>query len=602
MKKKYALWDTYKYMYCHLWNYSHKFAFQIIIEIITAALEPLIGIVLSSVFIGLLEKHCSIQELIVTCLSLFIVSGIIYGIHAYCERVNNGNYITYRISIFWPRLLDISMKLPYALYEQNDIQNLSEKATKSIGTNRWGLEGFYRSNTRLVISLLGLCIYSLVLSNINFWLVFLLFVLSVIQYLFYIYARNYRNKYKDKQAEYLRNHHYFSNLGFDLKGAKDIRLYQLQNWIMGLYQKYHDLYRKQLSKEQNRFFLYDLVGLILQLLRDGVCYGYLIYQLSNGLLIGEFVLYLGVVSGFGNWFKQIGDEVGIISTTLNEIADYRHYEDLCIYHLNKKEEVILNDNGTFDIVFDDVCFTYPNSNENVLDHLSFHIHSGEKIALVGVNGAGKTTLVKLLCGFYQPTSGKIWINGKDMTTLNKDAYMNLVSVLFQDAVTFSFTIAQNITGQCDDYIDKEKLQFALQKSGLDEKIETLPLKENTFFGKEVQNDGVQLSGGQLQKLYLARAIYKGGQLLILDEPTAALDALAESEMYQKYSELVEHKTSVFISHRLSSTRFCDKIFFLENGKIIEEGTHEQLMQQNGVYANMFYIQSQYYVEEDCHES
>jgi ABC-type multidrug transport system fused ATPase/permease subunit len=190
------------------------------------------------------------------------------------------------------------------------------------------------------------------------------------------------------------------------------------------------------------------------------------------------------------------------------------------------------------------------------------------------------------------------INGIDIMELNCEQYRELISVLFQESVLLPYTIAQNVTGQVDEEIDRERLWAVLRQCGLADKIETLPRKENSFIGKDFEEDGIQLSGGQIQKLFLARALYKRSCMLILDEPTAALDAMAESEMYEQYSTLVEGKTSVYISHRLSSTRFCDRILFLENGQIAESGSHQELMEQDGRYAEMFRVQSQYYTEED----
>lgn len=322
-------------------------------------------------------------------------------------------------------------------------------------------------------------------------------------------------------------------------------------------------------------------------------------MLSQGMSVSEFVLYLGVVRGFGNWFSQISESVATVSRCLIGVEHFREYEDLeDIYLHDSGKELQVKENESFDIVFDDVTFTYPNSDKVILNHLSFHINSNEKIALVGINGAGKTTLVKMLCGFYRPTSGKILVNGVDITELNIEKYFDQVSVLFQDSIMLSISIAENITGQSIETIDKDRLRKALELSGLSEKINSLEKKELTYIGKDLEDNGIQLSGGQIQKLFLARALYKNANMMILDEPTAALDAIAESEMYQKYAQLVQDKTSIFISHRLSSTRFCDRILFLENGKIKEDGTHDELMKLNGSYADMYNIQSQYYVEED----
>jgi ABC-type multidrug transport system fused ATPase/permease subunit len=219
---------------------------------------------------------------------------------------------------------------------------------------------------------------------------------------------------------------------------------------------------------------------------------------------------------------------------------------------------------------------------------------GDKFALVGINGAGKTTIVKLMCGFYQPTEGRILINGIDTRELNIDKYFEQIAVVFQDAFTMSFSIAENISGLNSDTIDRDKIKNVLQKAGLMEKISKLEKGIDTYLNKDMDENGIQLSGGEVQKLMLARALYKEAKLLILDEPTAALDAIAESEMYEKYQSLLKGKTSLFISHRLASTRFCNHILFLENGKIKEEGTHDELLTLDRSYAEMFKVQSQYY--------
>lgn len=221
---------------------------------------------------------------------------------------------------------------------------------------------------------------------------------------------------------------------------------------------------------------------------------------------------------------------------------------------------------------------------------------GDKMALVGINGAGKTTIVKLICGFYKPTTGNVYINGIDINDLDLEDYYSYLAVVFQDTFTFSFSIAENVTCEIEGKYDEDKCIEAIKKAGLWDKVHSLPKKEKTFLNKDIEDDGMQLSGGQLQKLMLARALYKECKLLLLDEPTAALDAIAENEMYQKYEEVICGKTALFISHRLASTRFCDKILFLENGKITEEGTHDELMSLNKEYAKMFDVQSQYYRE------
>lgn len=215
-----------------------------------------------------------------------------------------------------------------------------------------------------------------------------------------------------------------------------------------------------------------------------------------------------------------------------------------------------------------------------------------------MNGAGKSTLVKLICGLYKPTSGSIYMDGVDISDIDKEEYFKEFSVVFQDIAVFAYSIASNIACCKKEEEDKVKLKESLRMSGLLDKIESLPKGVDTSLLKELDPEGVEFSGGQMQKLMLARALYKKSPIVILDEPTAALDPIAESEMYEKYNTFTSEKTSIFISHRLSSTRFCDRIILLNNGEILEEGTHEELIKKGGNYANMFEVQSHYYKKKE----
>lgn len=265
-------------------------------------------------------------------------------------------------------------------------------------------------------------------------------------------------------------------------------------------------------------------------------------------------------------------------------------------HFNRSKGVPLPKNPP-EIVLENVSFRYPNSQSDTLKNINLIIKPGEKLAIAGLNGAGKTTLVKLLCGLYRPTKGRITVSGHAIEEYNRDEYYSILSVVFQDICLLPVSIAKNIALCEQGQMNNTILKKVLKLSGLYDKVQSLPKKEDTLLLKSIHEEAIELSGGEMQKLALARALYKGGNIIILDEPTAALDPIAESEMYQKYNQLISDATSVFISHRLSSTRFCDRIIFLEDGEIIEEGSHEELMGLSGEYADMFNIQSHYYKEE-----
>lgn len=275
----------------------------------------------------------------------------------------------------------------------------------------------------------------------------------------------------------------------------------------------------------------------------------------------------------------------------NDCAAFREFVESTDESENKPN---VNFDSVDSIEFKNVSFTYPSAEKSTINDMSFKVGRGENIAIVGENGAGKTTAVKLLCGLYYPTSGEILINGKNNRDFSSDSYFNLFSAVFQDYYFMPMTIAENVCTTLN--YDKEKLFAAFEKAGISDKINTLPDKEKSYMIKDVYKNAVDFSGGEKQKLLLAKAIYKNAPVLILDEPTAALDPIAENELYLKYNEMTSGKISFFISHRLSSTRFCDRILFIKDGKIAERGTHDELMALKGLYYRMYQVQSYYYKE------
>lgn len=246
--------------------------------------------------------------------------------------------------------------------------------------------------------------------------------------------------------------------------------------------------------------------------------------------------------------------------------------------------------------FENVSFKYPGHDEYVIKNINLTIEAGEKLAVVGVNGAGKTTFIKLIMRLYEPNEGRILLNGVDIREYNRKEYFRLFSPVFQNVECFALPIFQNISFASEENTDMKKIDEVLEKSRLKEKVYSYENGVHTNLLKILDKEGIDLSGGEKQRLAMARALYKDGKMVILDEPTAALDALAEDKMYREFEEMVRNRTAIFISHRLGSTRFCDKIVMFEDGQIVEEGTHDDLMKKDGKYAYMFRIQSQYYKE------
>lgn len=345
------------------------------------------------------------------------------------------------------------------------------------------------------------------------------------------------------------------------------------------------------------YFCTDMISLVLSVGIEIGFFIYIVYAMLDGSISKtELVLYVFTVTEFAAYLTEIGNvAVGNIQVNM-EIGNLREFLDIKNTARNSGGKALPEDLPC-EIELQNVSFSYPESDKYVLENINLKIRKGENLALVGVNGAGKTTLVKIICGLYRPTEGKVLINGTDISEFNRDDYYRMISAVFQDPRIMPCSILENVSMLPERESNRERFFSCIKKAGLYEKIKSLSMKENTLLVKTVNESAVELSGGETQRLLLARAIYKDAPILILDEPTAALDPIAENEIYLRYSEISKNRTSIYISHRLSSTRFCVRIVLLDENSIAEIGTHDELMILDGKYAEMYGIQSKYYRKE-----
>ncbi|MCL2775507.1 MAG: ABC transporter ATP-binding protein/permease, partial [Oscillospiraceae bacterium] len=417
----------------------------------------------------------------------------------------------------------------------------------------------------------------------------------VINYFMLRYVRDYEHKIRDKKTAIDRKISYLETLSTQFSHGKDIRLYDMSGWFRKMFELFMGEWHGIKKGVEYRSFGASFINFLIVLLRDGGAYIYLIYKAASGeITAGEFVLYFAAIGQFAGWFS------GLIETWLNihtaslQFCDIRGFFGIGNKTNRGKGIDLPKGSDGLSIELKNVSYKYPGTENPTVKNINLKIEAGEKIAFVGLNGAGKTTLVKLICGMYNPTEGEIFLNGHKVNEYNIDDYYTLFSAVFQHFRFLPVSISQNISIVPQNHADISKLEKCVELAGLREKISKLENGIDTPLIKEINPGGTELSGGEQQKLMLARAIYKDAPVLILDEPTAALDPIAESEMYMKYNEIAKNKTSVFISHRLASTRFCDRIILISDGEIAETGTHDELMKKGGEYAGLFEIQSHYY--------
>lgn len=513
-----------------------------------------------------------------------------------------------RVELYKWRKIDFKFRMK--LYQKKfdtDYENLEAPITKTkFEKARNSLNTFgqlYYTIPSLIMNVFTVLGWSAILSTLSPWLILIILLPTVAYYNAVRYKIKWYTSRENEFTEIDRRIRYARNTSRNFQNAKDIRLYNMENKFLNIMRDYAEKrlwwYKKQGKMEfKNGFIMIAIVAL-----RDLASYGFIIFSVMKGNMTpGDFMLYFSSVGAIADSFYSLLDDYGNVKWTSFYISFYREFEEIPDKTNRGKGKPLPEEK--FDIRFENVSYTYAGADSPTLKNLSFTIKTGEKIAVVGSNGAGKTTLVKLICGIYQATEGEIYINDVPINEYNRDELYTITAAVFQDIHIMPATIAENIA-MTDEY-DRKVLNYALSHSGIGEKVNKLPDGMETLLVRSVYDKAIDLSGGETQKLALARALYKqkkfGSKILLLDEPTAALDPLAEQSMYLEYAKFSSGKTSVFISHRLASTQFCDRIFYLSGGEITETGTHKELLEKGGEYKRIFEIQSQYYKDEEIKEA
>lgn len=530
--------------------------------------------------------------LIITAYSL-----IIFAFSLISKQIERRTYPTYmdtRLNLF-VKASESIMKMDYGLGENSLFMGEFTRGFEPFSCNNTGLEGIYHDMYPLLSSILSFIVISIVLARLNP----LICIFALISILIQLLVRNYTDKYRHEHTGELnmvrrKTSSYYSEAS-DFRFAKDIRIFSFkERFIEGFRPLVADVVRISRVFIKPEIFLSPILAISLVGI-EAICFYFLTGKIkSYEISLKELTLMITSVAILSKV------SLAIVTNLAQTRANLLYVGDGFDMIRNDLESTCGNEKitGPVAIEFRNVSFSYPLSNKKVLENLSFTISEREKVAIVGVNGAGKSTIVSLILGFYKPTEGEILINGINANDLNPDERYKAFATVLQNVEPLSVSIAENVAGT-DKNIDRKKVIEAIHKAGLSYKLDQLPKGIDTQMTRNIYEDGTLFSGGENQKLAIARAIYReNAKAMIMDEPTAALDALAEEKIYRDLEKISQGKTLIFISHRLASTRFCDRIMLLDGGRIREKGSHEELLAKNGLYKEMYESQRKYYKEED----
>jgi len=577
-----------------MWQNDKMYLFYMLLDIAAYSSLPFISMFLVQKSIQMLEAGAEFRVFLPVVLGFIVAYCAANCLHSYLnyKRDLHANVISFRL---YQNLFQKTLSIDYEMLLDKDIQEKKELAQKIIVNNQFSqiVNNFHNFISKVII-LAGLVA---VLSQIDFWILIITLVIVSVN----TAVARYRNKFRrsiDVDLNPLqRRVMYFFNMGSSFSFIKEIKAYKMEK---ELYNRYSDIQRdicKGIDKTIHLSLAGYIIANIMNLLLDGVAYAYLGFRVlvRSNLSIANFSMFLNAIHNFNSSVGTIIGTFENMSAHGRYLQDYFDFMDLkTMRDKAGNEPRELPESKSYTFVFENVSYRYPHQENYALRNVSFVISPNEKIAIVGENGAGKTTLTLLLMRMVEPSEGKILLNGVNICEYDDNEYRKLFSTVFQDYKLFSFTIQDNITALNE--ADSLRMESVIDRSGIRKKISSLDKGVDTYIDKLYDNNGVVLSGGESQRLAIARALYKDAPIYVLDEPTAALDPRMENEIYMKFRDITEKKTTFYITHRLASTHFCDRIIVLKDGKVEETGSHSELMHNSGYYAELYNMQAQYYME------
>lgn len=593
---EYSIAGNLKYILKKEFNWYHSLRYLFPLRIIVSCILPVVETAVPALVVNIVSKQEGGKKLVfylccslILCLFFSILRDYttqwVDKIGAWCRDQN-----------FNQMLIRNAMEMDYCVLEKEETQTKMSMAAKAIGSNYEGIEGMTRASVQLFIGVVGITGYAGIIISVDVRILLILVLMCIVNILLSKKANEYLKKYNKEEGKVSKQCDYLYRTMTDYRDIKDIILFNMSTWFCGEFNKLCKR-KKKISNNIERVWSYpEISDVIFVGLKDGAaCYILIDSVLAGNISIAAFTFYIGIINGFSGWLFQIVGAVGDLKRANIQVNSFREVVKEHEQDSDDKENITNFPHKKTGIRLEKVSFVYENNERKVLDNISFKIESGEKVALVGENGAGKSTLIKILTGLYRNFEGEIWMgNKKYCADRENDFPQDDVTVVFQDSALLAFSIGENIACKPLNQVDETRVLGTVKKIGLYKKISKLPQGIHTRISKIIDRDGVDFSGGERQKLLLARSLYQDGSIIILDEPTSALDPIAEKKLYEDFSDIVNGRTAIFVSHRLATTKFCDRIIVLKGGAVIEEGTHDELMKKQGEYARMYQVQSKYY--------
>jgi ATP-binding cassette subfamily B protein len=572
---------------------------------------PFTGILTPKIVIDEITSEASAGHFLAV---MGVMAGVwvaVYFLKGWTDNVIEQNVFTVADNLFTKQSTEKLLSMDYEAKETAFFNRCFYRGSMN-ERNHMNSACFLRIISGIGVSLMRIVLYGSLAILIHPAVLLLIAIGAVLNGIMAIYIQKFNRARWDKHALWKIEQmlSYVGGIYGNKQNAKDIRIYGIIPWINKRYDHYMQLRLNSELTLTIRNLATSLVNGLMILIQNGAAYYFLVGMLlKDAIGLGDFVMMFAAVGTLGGRIRSAIQEIDMLlhsSLELNYRREMLNFPDSS----NTSLGVPLppKDAGP-EISMEGVSYNYPiyelqgegkivvMESYTSIENVNVTINPGERIAIVGANGAGKTTLVKLICGLYKPTTGRITVAGQDIQAYNRDEYFTLLTAVFQDIHLLPETIIENVSQKPLEQTDRNRAEACLMQAGLGDKISSLPKGADTLLVREVYKDATELSGGERQKLALARALYKDAPILILDEPTAALDPIAEDEVYQQYAAMTQGRTSIYISHRLASTRFCDRILYMENKTITEIGSHEELMEKGGKYAEMYTVQASYYQED-----